>query len=543
MGQSSSTNARNPSGPPIRQISARSMPRTSDALLSSSPSISLGRNYTSDLPDECLALVFHSLGSGDRKNCSLVCHRWLLLEGQSRHRLSLDARSALLSAVPSLFSRFDSVTKLALKCERRSVSIGDEALVLISLRCRNLTRFKLRACREITDAGVAAFVSNCGGLRKLSCGSCAFGSEGVNAVLESCPNLEELSIKRLRGLAEGSSPIGPGKAAASLKVICLKELYNGQCFGPLIIGSKNLRTLKLFRCSGEWDQVLDMMPQPSALVEVHLERIHVSDRGLSMIASSCGDLEVLHLVKTPECTNAGLASIADRCRLLRKLHIDGWKTNRIGDEGLSAVARQCPNLQELVLIGVNPTVVSLGHIAGNCKGLQRLALCGSETIGDSEISCIAAKCVALRKLCIKGCPVSDNGMEALAGGCPNLVKVKVKKCRGVTPEGADSLRASRGSSLAVNLDMGSAGGGSVVEVEEEASENGAVEANAGDEGGVVAVLGERMSVIDMGESSSSGGRPGLAKVRHSLVAGRNFVTSTFRRWSNGSRQPQSSPEH
>ncbi|KAK1292681.1 F-box protein SKIP2 [Acorus calamus] len=515
MGQSSSTSARNPSGPPIRQISARSMPRTNDALLSSSPSISLGRDYTSDLPDECLALVFHSLGSGDRKNCSLVCHRWLLLEGQSRHRLSLDARSALLSAVPSLFSRFDSVTKLALKCERRSVSIGDEALVLISLRCRNLTRFKLRACREITDAGVAAFVSNCGGLRKLSCGSCAFGSKGVNAVLESCPNLEELSIKRLEASRKGlprSAPARPPPPSRS-------------------------------SVSRSSTTVLDMMPQPSALVEVHLERIHVSDRGLSMIASSCGDLEVLHLVKTPECTNAGLASIADRCRLLRKLHIDGWKTNRIGDEGLSAVARQCPNLQELVLIGVNPTVVSLGHIAGNCKGLQRLALCGSETIGDSEISCIAAKCVALRKLCIKGCPVSDNGMEALAGGCPNLVKVKVKKCRGVTPEGADSLRASRGSSLAVNLDMGSAGGGSVVEVEEEASENGAVEANAGDEGGVVAVLGERMSVIDMGESSSSGGRPGLAKVRHSLVAGRNFVTSTFRRWSNGSRQPQSSPEH
>ncbi|KAL5722894.1 putative VIER F-box protein 1 [Ranunculus cassubicifolius] len=47
-------------------------------------------DYISELPDECLACVFQSLGSGDRKRCSLVCRRWLLVEGQSRHRLSLN---------------------------------------------------------------------------------------------------------------------------------------------------------------------------------------------------------------------------------------------------------------------------------------------------------------------------------------------------------------------------------------------------------------------------------------------------------------------
>ncbi|KAG5585519.1 hypothetical protein H5410_045953 [Solanum commersonii] len=46
-------------------------------------------------------------------------------------------------------------------------------------------------------------------------------------------------------IADGAAaePIGPGVAGGSLRVICLKELYNGQCFGPLIIGSKSLWTL------------------------------------------------------------------------------------------------------------------------------------------------------------------------------------------------------------------------------------------------------------------------------------------------------------
>ncbi|XP_068654449.1 F-box protein At1g47056-like [Aristolochia californica] len=479
------------------------------------------RDYISDLPDECLACVFHSLGSGARKQCSLVCRRWLRVEGQSRHRISLDAKADLFHVIPDLFERFDSVSKLALKCDRRSISIGDEALELISKLCPNLTRLKLRACRELTDAGMAAFAHNAKHLKKLSCGSCTFGSKGVNAVLDHCAVLEELSVKRLRGLTDGAAaePIGPGAAALSLKTICLKELYNGQCFGPVIAGSRNLRTLKLFRCSGDWDKLLELIAvRVTGLVEIHLERLQVSDRGLSTI-SNCVDLEILHLVKTPECTNAGLISVADRCKLLRKLHIDGWKTNRIGDDGLIAVAKRCPNLQELVLIGVNPTSSSLGLLASNCQNLERLALCGSETIGDAEISCIAAKCVALRKLCIKGCPVSDHGMEALAGGCPNLVKVKVKKCRGVTCEGADWLRASRGS-LAVNLDTG------VIEPLDASTSDGGVQENGADH------LIPAVDQVDL--PSSSSGRSTLSKARMSLFAGRNFMVCTLRRWSNTS---------
>ncbi|KAL5714032.1 putative VIER F-box protein 1 [Ranunculus cassubicifolius] len=478
-------------------------------------------DYISELPDECLACVFQSLGSGDRKRCSLVCRRWLLVEGQSRHRLSLDARSDLLPCIPSLFARFDSISKLALKCDRRSKSINDDGLTQISKSCPKLTRLKLRACRELTDIGIIAFAKNCKGLKKLSCGSCNFGAKGMNAVLENCSLLEELSVKRLRGITEGTSAaedlIGPGAAAASLKSICLKELYNGQCFGPLIVAAKNLKTLKLFRCSGDWDRLLEMFAEKvNCLVEVHLERLQVSDRGLAAI-SNCLTLEILHLVKTPECTNVGLVSIADRCKLLRKLHIDGWKTNRIGDEGLIAIARRCPKLQELVLIGVNPTSLSLGLLAANCQNLERLALCGSETIGDAEISCIAAKCAALRKLCIKGCPVSDHGMEALAGGCPSLVKVKVKKCRGVTSEGANWLRESR-ESLAVNLDTGSTEHPEAIAVEGAPHDNHA-EATGG-----------QVTVADM--PSSSTGRSSLYKAKLSFIASRNFVACALRKWSS-----------
>ncbi|KVI08966.1 hypothetical protein Ccrd_012654 [Cynara cardunculus var. scolymus] len=134
------------------------------------------------------------------------------------------------------------------------------------------------------------------------------------------------------------------------------------------------------------------------LVEVHLERLHVSDIGLSAL-SNCFNLEIFltwkfyTYLRLQHAQNAGLIAVAEHCKYLRKLHINGWRINRIGNEVLIAIAKQRMNLQELVLIGVNPSSVSLEAIATNCQKLERLGLCGSETIADMEILCIASKCV------------------------------------------------------------------------------------------------------------------------------------------------------
>ncbi|XP_066374615.1 F-box protein At1g47056-like [Miscanthus floridulus] len=177
-----------------------------------------GEDHTADLPEELLTLVFGLLGSGDRKRCSLVCRRWLAVEAASRLRLVLDARAPLLadSAVPRLLARFPAVSKLALKCDRRAESVGDPALAQVADHLApGLRRLKLRSLRTVTDDGVAALAAAAANLRKLSVGSCAFGAKGIEAVLRSCLHLEELSVKRLRGLAE-SEPISVSTAGVLL---------------------------------------------------------------------------------------------------------------------------------------------------------------------------------------------------------------------------------------------------------------------------------------------------------------------------------------
>ncbi|QHO19351.1 F-box protein [Arachis hypogaea] len=302
------------------------------------------------------------------------------------------------------------------------MSVNDEGLILISLQCVNLTWLKLRGCREITEAGMAAVGENCKALKKLSCASCVIGIKGINAVISRCQGLEELF-----------------------------EIVNGQSFAPLMIGSKRLRSLKVIGCLGDWDDTLEKIGNlHSVLVDVHLEKIQVSDVGLVGL-SKCLGLDTLHIVKTAECSNVGLNLVAKNCRMLRKLHVDGWRTNRIGDDGLIFVAKHCINLQELASIGIYPTSSSLEAIASKCKALERLALCGLNTVGDAEIECVANKCVALKKLCIKGCPISNVGIEALASGCPNLIKFKVRRCRKVTSMVVEWVHEHR-ESLAFSFD-------------------------------------------------------------------------------------------
>lgn len=375
-----------------------------------------------------------------------------------------------------------------------------------------------------------ALAQNCKKLRKFSCGSCMFGAKGVNALLNNCSSLEELTVKRLRGIDNGyaAEPIGPGIAGSSLRSITLKELYNGQCFSPLVIGSKNLKTLQIIRCLGDWDRLLEAVAgRKNCLMEVHLERLQVSDAGL-MAVSKCPDLENFHLVKAPDCSNDGVSAIAENCRLLRKLHIDGWRTNRIGDEGLLAIAKNSVNLVELVLIGVNPSTVSLNAVASNCQKLERLALCGSETIGDAEVSCVAAKCKALKKLCIKGCQITDSGIVAFASGCPNLVKIKVKKCRGVSSRVVDLLKARR-ESLAVNLD--------VDEVETQAIDLSTSIGGVQDYGEFTQIITlDRGHVAEGGDDapSTSNGARSSNKSRFSIFAGRTLAACAFQRLVNGS---------
>lgn len=138
----------------------------------------------------------------------------------------------------------------------------------------------------------------------------------MNAVLNHCSSLEELSVKRLRGGGVETPVFGPGLAASSsLKKVRLEELVyvNGPCFGPLIVGSKNLKTVEVLNCLGDWDDVLVTVAANrvhKCLVEIHLERLaRVTDQGIEAVAAmGCPNLV---RIKVNQCKGV-TSGLADR---------------------------------------------------------------------------------------------------------------------------------------------------------------------------------------------------------------------------------------
>ncbi|KAE8735468.1 hypothetical protein F3Y22_tig00000340pilonHSYRG00448 [Hibiscus syriacus] len=427
-----------------------------------------------ELPDDCLALIFGNLGCHDRNNCSLVCKRWKHVDSKSRQRLILVARSEISLWFPSLFTRFSSVSVLSLKCSRKLVSVDNDALARIPTLLPSLKKLKLKGCVDITDTGLVTFsLHHPPLLSKLSFASCGIGSRGVVSLLINCPSLKDLTLKRLRKLdAEGTplsfehqscfetkSNTNDCYSYAKLERLCLKDLHNARLFIPLLGSSaQTLKTLIVCRSSGNWDSVLQSLQTTStSIVEIQMDNVQLGDPGLVAISSYCPRLQVLYLSRATDCTDNGLSAISNSCRQLRKLHIDSWSRfggRAISEEGFLSIATKCSCLQEVVLMGVAITVISLNALATSCPVLERMALCNTDSVGDLEMQFIGYKFNALKKLCIKNCPISDTGIKAVGEGCASLVKLKVKRCRGVTKESVWKLSMRR-RRLIVSVDNGS----------------------------------------------------------------------------------------
>ncbi|KAJ0986758.1 hypothetical protein J5N97_005114 [Dioscorea zingiberensis] len=389
------------------------------------------------LPDECLALIFQPLNTKERNTCSIVCRRWFTVERQTRHTLSLNAVAGLRDSAPAILSRFDSVTKLTLHFNRSCHfdGIGDDGIAVIALHCPILAELELRHCYLVTDAGLRAIPRHCTKLRRVSLHSCTFGAHGINSIIQGCTLLEELSISKFSRFSDAIN------GSKSLRTVSLRYIHGGRALLPLISQSPALQSLRIINCSGSWDKHLEEASvRANGLIDVLLEAIDVSDRALRALSAQVS-LETLWLADTHRCTDEGVTAVVERCKKLKEIGIR--KLRKVGEKSLVAIARRCVNLKLLALARVSLTGRSLILVAENCYSLESLLINGGKRIGDAEMVCVISKCSGLRWLFIRGCPISDVLVEAIAQGCPRLEKLEIRKCPGVTLMKVEELRERR----------------------------------------------------------------------------------------------------
>mmetsp|Transcript_43835 Transcript_43835/g.115196 ORF Transcript_43835/g.115196 Transcript_43835/m.115196 type:complete len:434 (+) Transcript_43835:989-2290(+) len=205
----------------------------------------------------------------------------------------------------------------------------------------------------------------------------------------------------------------------------------------------SLQSIDLSACAVGDDALVAIASRCPMLERLRLWAVdEVTDEGIRALAQHGGAaLQSIDLRACSELTGDAIASLVAACgRRLRELRLKGVSA-ATGDETLIQLGTCCPELTILDASGLRCTDDGLRALADGCPGLHQLFLSGSKRVGNAGVGAIAAGCGArLQLLDLQGCArVGDPAAFELAEHCPNLHTVSFQCCAGLTDAGFAAL--------------------------------------------------------------------------------------------------------
>ena len=167
---------------------------------------------------------------------------------------------------------------------------------------------------------------------------------------------------------------------------------------------------------------------PALAVLARLEHVNVSGCGALTDAAFLALFPCLPALRSLRVANVGriglpsFAALSAHCPLLTSL--DASSCRSVND---AAIKQLCalPALRELSVTACWALTAGALHVVANhCAHITALDLSGCPSAAtDLSIRPIALSCHQLRRICLRGCAVSDAGMDVLARGCRLLEEV------------------------------------------------------------------------------------------------------------------------
>ena len=314
--------------------------------------------------------------------------------------------------------------------------IGDAAIQALA-NCQHLTELEAEAT-GMTDAGAIVLLGANPNLEKLNAAYChRFSDAGARRVAERGGALRELNLT-----CTGVTSAGVRAVCASCPLAVLRvdqcEIEDDAL--QLAATSGRLSVLTVGQCTAVTDNLLHVLGEHSP----QLRRLDlwglplITDDGLAEIARGCPSLRHLDASRCAAITDAGLCAIAAGCASLEHL---AFASCRAGTETLLAVGQRCQQLRHLNANYSRPTSPrgrapgggrvsdeGLGAVAAGCPELRHVEVCSSG-IGDTALLSLARSCPRLNHVDFSACPrVSDTGVVQLAQSCPELKDVYLGGC-------------------------------------------------------------------------------------------------------------------
>lgn len=266
--------------------------------------------------------------------------------------------------------------------------VNDMALGSLQKRSQCIQKLNLSWCHRslLSETAFIRYMQVCGdSLRCLYLSSCNFVTkEGLQAIVESCPNLTELDLD-------------------SCQLIDSEGFYDVH---------------KL----------------------VHLERLilyrtQINQNALHQIIRSCTELHHLNIGSTTHMFTVDeiLKDLGKHTRHLKSL--DLWRCRSLSHVGILALASGCLELEELDIgwcADVKSSTECITALVHSCRKLKKLFLTANRTVCDSDLNAIAEYSSDLQQLDILGTrQVSADAAQRVLERCKHLVLFDVSYCSGI----------------------------------------------------------------------------------------------------------------
>ncbi|XP_058764894.1 F-box protein At5g07670-like [Vicia villosa] len=346
------------------------------------------------LSDVILLKILSKLPDSQRNDNSLVCKRWLNLQGRLVRSIRILDWNFVLSG--RLIHRFPNLNHvdlipgcLILAQSSNIVMSGNVLSMGVDSGCSpnwyNCEENMLPV--EVIDNGLTALAGACPNLRRVQ----VIGASemGLLSVAEECPTLQELELQR-----------------------CSDNVLRG------IAACGNLQILKLVgNVEGFYGSV-------------------VSDIGLTILAQGCKRLVKLELCGC-EGSFDGIKAIGKCCQMLEELTLCDHRM----DDGWLAAVSYCENLKTLRLQSCKKIDLNLGvdEYLGSFPALQRLHLQKCQLRDKKSVAALFSVCRSAKEIIIQDCWGLDNGMFGFATVCRCVKLLHLEGCSLLTTQGLDSV--------------------------------------------------------------------------------------------------------
>ncbi|XP_026384624.1 F-box/LRR-repeat protein 12-like [Papaver somniferum] len=402
-----------------------------------------------DLPDDCLGLVYQSLKSGtDLSSFGLVCRHWFHIQNCNHESLwDIDNSKCSLRESPKISPESFSIILCKLligfqHLKRFCLSGLPEVTNYITSKSQyfgsKIQFLCLKYISEYSDKKNSLIFSSFPSLGSVYLNGSNINDKGLEVLAKSCASLEKVDLEKCKQISDTSLEVLT-KNCASLKKLDLGYCHRITDKGLEILAKNGafLEEINLIFCQRITDKGLIVLAKDCAsFKKVGLGYCRkITSKGLEILAKSCASLEKVDLTNCQGITDSGINFLIQNCSKIHTVRIS-YCSNVTG-VGFPGCPKTLTNVDAFDVCTL--TIEGIKAITSG-DGIESLSLSVVNAINDEAITTISKGCPILESLWLDSCHgVQLEGWKAIGLHCRNLIDLYLFKCSNLCPSG---LKAS-----------------------------------------------------------------------------------------------------